>query len=125
MHLILLYLSIIANLEAKTFIVNLQNQQYNLTVEDNLIQFKGHLMDLSLSSKDCNKHIIKSFRSRLDSVLSRSIVIDSQKNSLELFSVKTDGQENVYLVKSILGDFFKNVSEEMKLLKIEEILNCK
>ncbi len=124
MRIIFLFFSLISFAEASVVIVKFQNQKYEIVHEEKSINLKGHLIDLSLSFKNCNKHIIKKFNSRLDFILSNSKPIDSTIFKDEVLTLTIDSKSNQYASNSAEGIYFLSLVDEFKTMKLEEMFSC-
>jgi hypothetical protein len=107
----------------KTLLVEVQNQKYQLSFDANSIRFVGKNADLSLRKKQCNKHVINQFVSSIERHIRAT---DLQKpNALNNVKVTSENISSFYSIDSIAGQFFKTMSDEIKEIKVEELINCK
>jgi|GEM_PF-2752308 len=95
---------------------------YHLNFNTKEISFDGNEVDLSLTSKECNKKMVTRFSNQTLKMLNRAV---KQKETAPNL-LKITFKEKVFFIsaQSPSGKFFQLVPQEIKRLKIEESLRC-
>lgn len=121
MHLIASIL-LSGSLYAKTVEINYRNFNYKIDYNEKEATYTAPHTELSLKAKECNKHILKEFKSKMDAYLRGDFLTKSTDQS---YSLTIDNSKKYDLLISKRGIFFSNFDNYFKTLKVEEKLNCK
>ena len=114
---------------SQTLTVKTTLKQYTLKHDKNKISIKGYQLDLSLSRKRCNAHIINRFNNELTKFIKEQIKTNTlqkivEKVSIETVEVHIDREIYFINAKSKAGSAFLFLPNEIIRMKWEEKIEC-
>lgn len=118
---LILSLLLSTTLEARTVQIQYKNFNYKVDYAESRVVYTSSNTELTLNEKQCNKHIIKELKSKMDAHLRGDFLT---KESEQTYSLTIDGSKKFDLFTSTRGLFFGDFHEYFKTLKAEENLSC-
>ena len=110
------------SINAKELQVQDLNLIYKLSFDQNHIRYEAQEISLSLVHQKCSEHIIKRFNEKMDFILKMPEIKIQNENTFTLIIDKKTSYRSKF---SNEAQFLLSMNNEIKKLKIEELLNCK